>query len=956
MVITAQDSFLTWARKLALHSVWQAGISLNRKLFFSHPDLSPEPGITLHAGGAAVPQVIAAEEIAVSPPYAKTTLGAARSWRVHSVEEIALGYDVEPTGRYNDERIYRLGNTVNLIDGSEWIYINETPSAGNPPPTWPIAINAWWENMTPPSDIVSSQVAIRTAAIRSPRDALNAARYLLLATTSGAVSAISVAKHDWDYPNGSDDVTRVVGNIGGLAPATDYYVYFDDPTLADTNTAYQVTTSAAAGENGSDHPYRHPLGKIRTPEIGALETRGGAAPGYGYATLVAADEAATNFNRRNDQNGAPLIVPIVVGTGAAIDHTTNVNGSADISFEWSWFGNEADIDGFEVVTYVSSSSVPYTPGSAPLAERVDIVTPTRRALILYGTDPTKHYTFAVRAFRIVDPNIAADQRMWSIWVKSTLAAENPYQPATNAAFAGDITGTIDGVPAALAASTVLNFNARNDRIASPIAAPTVLTDGTAVDHIVNADASADLSFEWIWGGDNDSIDGWEVVIVQRLSSLAYTIGATPSIEMLYRLPPDRRALIHPGQNPTSWYTFYVRAFRIVDQDIAENGLIVSPWIKATAGGENPYQPASSIAFVGDITGTVNGMSASTITTAVQNFNSRNNRNGAPIIVPTIPTDGTSVDHIVQPTGSVNISFEWAWAGNNDDIDGWEIMLYGSTSSFVYTVGSNPQAEALSLLPPGRRAITIQGVHGTYYYTFAVRAFRIVDKDVNSTGKIYTAWIKPSLAAENPYRPESNTAFTGNVQGTINGTSAANVALWSSYSYYGLNPDGSVKPDMVSTRAVRDQALIAAGYAEVGGSTGIGSTTDIRRTMISSQRIEGSRVVVDFVFPWWLDISDPVENRRYPFRVSIYMRDLTSGALRYTNAQPCEYHWQGPSMVGLARGATQVTTAQGVFDFPTINRNYEFGWRILSNLWASMGAEVIVSEFKYMKVNDLRATE
>ena len=46
-----------------------------------------------------------------------------------------------------------------------------------------------------------------------------------------------------------------------------------------------------------------------------------------------------------------------------------------------------------------------------------------------------------------------------------------------------------------------NFNARNDRIATPIPVPFVPIDGSSVDHTLNKDGSADVSFEWIWTGD-----------------------------------------------------------------------------------------------------------------------------------------------------------------------------------------------------------------------------------------------------------------------------------------------------------------------------------------------------------------------------------------------------------------------------------------------------------------------
>lgn len=153
-------------------------------------------------------------------------------------------------------------------------------------------------------------------------------------------------------------------------------------------------------------------------------------------------------------------------------------------------------------------------------------------------------------------------------------------------------------------------------------------------------------------------------------------------------------------------------------------------------------------------------------TTAANFNGRNDRNGASIAAPTIAADGTAVDHTINTDGSVDISFEWSWSGSNPDIDYWEIMEVGRTTSDEYVIGSNPSIEQHYYIPAERRVYFARGVASDLYWTYAVRAVRVVDPDINSGGYIYSSWVKPSLAAENPYRPSATVAFAGDISGTV----------------------------------------------------------------------------------------------------------------------------------------------------------------------------------------------
>jgi len=211
------------------------------------------------------------------------------------------------------------------------------------------------------------------------------------------------------------------------------------------------------------------------------------------------------------------------------------------------------------------------------------------------------------------------------------------------------------------------------------------------------------------------------------------------------------------------------------------------------------------ATVGAPVGTlVAGVPAASVATAITDFNASNNRNGSAITDPTILTNGTAVDHVAQKDGSVDISFEWGWSGNEGDIDGFLVYARPSTSSSAYTLGTTPAEETVYTVPANKRAFVLFGVAADKYYTFGVQAYRAVDKAINAAGVIKSALVKATGSGENPYRPSSTVAFTGDVTGTISGTDAATLVLTASNA---LTAADAAQED--ATKALDDLADIAA---------------------------------------------------------------------------------------------------------------------------------------------------
>lgn len=132
LVLTNQTSFLEIAKRLALPCNHQAGISLTGQFFVAEVDFGGSEVITLDAQGRAVPQVLESAEESTQPPYFKTIMGADRSWRVQTYDEIAFYAPLIDRGDYDAATVYREGNIV-AHNGLQWLYINTTASAGNEP-------------------------------------------------------------------------------------------------------------------------------------------------------------------------------------------------------------------------------------------------------------------------------------------------------------------------------------------------------------------------------------------------------------------------------------------------------------------------------------------------------------------------------------------------------------------------------------------------------------------------------------------------------------------------------------------------------------------------------------------------------------------------------------------------------------------------------------------------------
>ncbi len=102
----------------------------------------------------------------------------------------------------------------------------------------------------------------------------------ITATDAGTDVTIAISAHTRVYGDG--DTLAIAGptNLTGRAYSTTYFIYYDDPTRADTTPSYQTTTSEATAAQAGD---RHLVGKVLTPAAAAPPETGDyvGIPGVG---------------------------------------------------------------------------------------------------------------------------------------------------------------------------------------------------------------------------------------------------------------------------------------------------------------------------------------------------------------------------------------------------------------------------------------------------------------------------------------------------------------------------------------------------------------------------------------------------------------------------------------------------------------------------------------------------
>lgn len=124
--IDSQETLLEFASRLAAPCNAQVGVSLVGKLFVGRVAIG-SPVITLDAQQRQLPRVTSSQEVDVSPPFSYLEMGYARSWRLHSVDEIA-GFDSRMTVRFPEAppAIMQIGAIYINATNKQFRYVGPT--------------------------------------------------------------------------------------------------------------------------------------------------------------------------------------------------------------------------------------------------------------------------------------------------------------------------------------------------------------------------------------------------------------------------------------------------------------------------------------------------------------------------------------------------------------------------------------------------------------------------------------------------------------------------------------------------------------------------------------------------------------------------------------------------------------------------------------------------------------
>ena len=132
LALMAQTTAREVIQELADSICAVAGVSHLGTLFVAPLEFT-DATFTLDGEGRALPPVEQVQTQEIAEPYWRLATNAEITWVVHAAADVGSGYTYR--GRWSAARVYRMDDLVDLENGSAWVYISETASAGVVPGT-----------------------------------------------------------------------------------------------------------------------------------------------------------------------------------------------------------------------------------------------------------------------------------------------------------------------------------------------------------------------------------------------------------------------------------------------------------------------------------------------------------------------------------------------------------------------------------------------------------------------------------------------------------------------------------------------------------------------------------------------------------------------------------------------------------------------------------------------------
>jgi len=497
------------------------------------------------------------------------------------------------------------------------------------------------------------------------------------------------------------------GPTGANSPANDHKGFSLDTTDSATTRNVQFTLKPSQEYNFSVRAYRRAEGGRKYTTFSAVSTHTSTSPNY--TGLIAGSPAATV---RDNANNA------FTGT---TNYRQNVSPSSDPSTPT--ITQSATADG----NIVAKVAYTYSPGSIPAdfiliyaKENGGTISPAVQSFATNAVTgdlslvlkPSTTYRFAAQAVRRTESGIKGG----NIISTADIALTSP-----------NYTGLIAGSPAGNVA-------------ANAVSGATAFT-GT-VNYRQNSAPTNNATFGTI--SPSYTSDGNAVVNVPY----SYTNGALPADFLIVYYKEGGGATVSPDNpgfstnpspgnlnftlKPNTSYRFGIQAVRRTESGLVGTSILASS--------------ADTVLTAGNYTGNVNSVPASTVTTAVSNFNSSNDRNSTSPTTPTLTN--TIADYapiILNTDGTADIEFNWSYTNGSplaaNNVDGFIVYVQSFNYPNNYTFTGSETSSVVPVANTSSYGYTFKNLPAHQWHNMAVRAYRVVDSDIASPSILYSTFAK-----------------------------------------------------------------------------------------------------------------------------------------------------------------------------------------------------------------------